>query len=110
MWNRDRTSVLVAVAVAACSSEPTPDGGTKVSAYNICKLEVTQRLEAPASAHWAPTSSVFINDHGEGRFTVTSHVDTQNVYGAHLPLNFVCDLRYQGQGKWAIENVQIAKR
>jgi hypothetical protein len=109
------------VVVACSSSDPAPpppagfvppraDGVTPSSAYFVCKNEVTERLKAPATAKWAPASSAFIKDRGEGRFTVTSHVDSQNVYGALLRSNFVCDLRYQGQGRWDFENVQIAER
>ena len=66
---------------------------------------VKRQLAAPASAEFPPDYSARYL--GDCRHEVVAAVDAQNVFGAKLRARYVATLRYDGDGRWSAERVEI---
>jgi len=70
----------------------------KVEATVECQFAVKARLKAPATAEFGDimkTQMVF----RDGKYTLLSHVDSENGYGANIRQRFLCELVEGAGGK-----------
>ena len=79
----------------------------KGSAAVACQGFVTKRLKSPGSADF-PWSFGEVTNVG-GKFTVRSHVDSQNSYGALLRTNYVCTVEDRGES-WFLVEMDLSER
>lgn len=103
-WIRCVAIVPLGVAVTACESEPvTPMGREakycsslegKRSAAIHSKYVITRMLKSPSTAEFAFIPDEAISYSGNCEFTVVSHVDAQNSFGATLRSNYRIEFRY----------------
>ena len=77
-------------------------------AFGACQNFVSNRLKSPSSAHFAHVwnSTITADGTGDGSYTVVSHVDAQNGFGATLRTSFVCQVRPYGAG-WELKSLDI---
>jgi hypothetical protein len=73
----------------------------------VCEKFVAKRLKAPGSARY-PSRAGSVVAGGGASSTVTSHVDSQNGFGALLRLNYTCKVAWQGGDKWRLQSLNIA--
>lgn len=74
----------------------------EVQAYAACKIFVTERLKAPATAQfpefedvsWSPVQA------RDGRYKIQAWVDAQNSFGALLREKFTCFADKLDDGRW----------
>jgi hypothetical protein len=100
-----------------CSSEPEEATGDdlKYGAFDVCTQFVKERLRSPGSAEFPNEFEddgevVFTNDPADADvWTVTSHVDSQNGFGALLQSDFVCQVRHVDGTQWRLVDLNIAE-
>jgi len=103
-------SSFIVIALVSCMSssndEPRKEHSTS-GASVMSEQFVLEKLKSPGSAKFASIFDQKIDDLGEGRYKVTSYVDSQNGFGALVRTNYVCTLKYVGNDKWQLENLDI---
>jgi len=80
---------------------------SKAEASVMAEEFVKQKLISPGSAKFPWYNENMVKDLGEGRYTYTSYVDSQNSFGALVRSNFTCTVKYSGNDKWTCEDLQI---
>lgn len=103
------TSVLLVAALVAFSSDD--DGGGSggpddIEAYVMCQQFVEDRLKAPATAGFPLSSEATITG-GPSTWTVRSHVDAENSFGAQVRTQFTCRVSYQGNDRWLLDDLTM---
>ena len=81
------------------------DFGSEAGAYAWCQTMVESRLKSPATADF-PWRAVHMLDHGDGRYQMRSHVDSQNSLGATVRSTWICGVEYT-DGKWNLTELTI---
>lgn len=79
-----------------------------VAAFTVCQQYVQQSLKAPGSAKWPGGYSDYTQHLGGGRYRVTAWVDAQNTFGALVRTNFKCEVRWQSDDRWYLENLALS--
>ena len=108
-------AVAAVVAVYGCAArDPCEDRSfNRDAAIFATEGAVKARLRAPASARF-PTNSQGQGAHvrkiGECRFRVSSHVDSQNAFGAMLRSNYLADVVVSPDGTRRVENLSISEQ
>ena len=98
---------LWVLAQMGAAAEPrAPDDAL---AYAMAQVFVSRQLKAPATADYAPMSQATIIDLGDGLYSVTAWVDSENSYGARLRATFTANLRWMGGDDWQLVGVTWAK-
>jgi len=97
-------TVLVAVASLAGSQRKTKTYSA-IDAWVITKQFVEDRLVSPATADFPPYSPDFTEHLGNGRYRVTSYVDSQNRMGGLVRTRFVAIVRWTGGDNWRLESL-----
>lgn len=106
--NRAKSIALLAlisyIVVMAVNHEPSPDRerdtGSATAAVLACQDFVEQSLRAPATAEFPPISEASVSRSGS-EWIVSSHVDSENGFGAFVRTNWTCEARYEGEGRWS---------
>lgn len=83
--------------------DPSTDPGT---ASVMCKDFVEQRLRAPATADfpWIPDDTQYYAQ--QRLWEITSHVDSENGFGALVRTSFVCSVKPDATGdNWTLVNL-----
>lgn len=94
--------------VTGCGGEPKPKKEHSTASASVMAEElVKQKLKSPGSAKFASVYDQQISDLGEGRYRITSYVDSQNSFGALIRTNYVCTVKYAGENKWVLEEFQV---
>lgn len=98
--------VVVAVLVAVISTltrDDSPEGVAKRELSEassivtvICENAVKSRLKSPGSADFPFGHGTAVTSSGPGAYTLASHVDSQNGFGAMLRTHFVCSVSGSG--------------
>jgi hypothetical protein len=81
-----------------------PSSAKKRAAYAACQQFVTQKLKAPATAHFPSFEERFVTD-GAGVFSVYSHVDSQNSFGAQIRTTYRCDVSTDNGEHWNLRGL-----
>lgn len=89
--------------------EPDPDPEEeRIAAVLACEDFVTDRLVAPATAGFPGTwDEEHVQVHVQGRrYTVSSHVDAENGFGAQVRTPFICEVRLSQDGStWRLRDL-----
>jgi hypothetical protein len=93
-----------AITGGRTSSSPS---ARRVDAFVMCNQFVKDRLRSPASADFASVTSAVINQVSGDEWTVQSHVDSQNGFGAMLRTKFTCTLKPAGGDRWQLVDLKI---
>lgn len=108
--------VLVALVVglmiigSLTQGTPTPAAPDRVGAFLVCKQFVTERLRAPTTAKFPNSSDAAVNLVSGGEWTVASHVDSQNGFGAMIRSSFTCTVKPVEGDKWRLVEIKIDGR
>jgi hypothetical protein len=93
--------------------QPTGPGGASQStssqgAFLVCRDFVTQRLKAPKSADFAPMAESIVRSDMNGVYRVSSHVDSQNGFGAMIRTAYACTVEpVKGTNRWTLIRLDI---
>lgn len=89
-------------------NEHNSDGG---SAAQMAEGFVKQRLKAPSTAVFSNfISEDTVTEIGNGKFTVTGWVDSENSFGAKIRSNWKCTLHTADGRTWSGDSVVIDDR
>jgi len=108
--------VLVALVVglviigSLTQGTPTPASPDRVGAFLACKQFVTERLRAPTTAKFPNSSDAVVNLVSGGEWTVASHVDSQNGFGAMIRSTVTCTVKPVEGDKWRLVDIKIDGR
>lgn len=88
----------------ASTADPVEWAGTYAQVY------VTKTLKAPSTADFPVIRSNDVTNLGNGRYKVSSFVDSQNGFGAMIRSNWEVTLTYAGSnaedaGSWTVEKI-----
>jgi hypothetical protein len=86
---------------------PRADKPDDVGAYVFAQNAVTQALKCPSTAQFPSGVSEFVSDQGGGVFTVRAYVDAQNSFGAMVRTRFTARVKYLGNHRWQLEDLQL---
>lgn len=97
----------------AGGSERASADEQKFAAFSVCKDFVKDRLKAPATAKFPDffdrDDEVTVTGFGDGPYTVRSHVDAENGFGALLSTSFSCTVTNTGGGNWRLDDIALAE-
>lgn len=117
-------AAVVALVVTGCGDEATStarDSATtrkvpttlvprELDAFDACKGFVKSQLKAPSTAKfrnfYEKDGEVLVTGTGDGPYTVTSTVDSQNSFGAKLRSSFTCTVTLTGS-TWGLDDISI---
>jgi len=106
-WKSPRTWVfwagvgLVGMFVVASNAEgDRPVPGTDSGAFAACTGYVEEQLRSPSTAQFPKVSDATTTSTEQQDWTIRSHVDAQNAFGAEVRTNWRCDVRYLGRQRW----------
>lgn len=97
------------------SDEPDVDQEVmEVSAFEVCKDFVKDRLKSPGSAtfrnQFEDDGEVVVTGSGRGPYTIVSTVDSDNSFGASIRNTFTCTVTNTGDDMWSLKDINIAQR
>jgi Double zinc ribbon len=108
------SGLLISLSVSVSHFPSTPSRPalpySESTAFYICQQFVEKRLKAPASAKFASYSTDMTIDLGDGKFRVSSYVDSQNGFGAMLRNNYTCTVHWTGGSSWSLDNLDMTSR
>jgi hypothetical protein len=87
--------VVLFVASPGASGDSTDDHSDM--AVVMCEDFVRDSLRAPSTADFASASDATVDQLQPGTYSVTSHVDAQNGFGAMIRTRYACTVRYDGE-------------
>jgi hypothetical protein len=76
-----------------------------IMAFTMSKEFVLRELMSPASADFPWFQRSFAVDLGQGRYRISSYVDSQNSFGAMLRTQYECTLKFTSPDSWALESL-----
>lgn len=97
---------LVVIATNSCESKPKQEH-SKAAASVMAEQFVKDKLKSPGSAKFQSFSDQNITDIGDGRYTIAAWVDSQNSFGALIRTKYICTVKYAGDDKWQLENLEF---
>jgi hypothetical protein len=100
------TLVLAGLLATACS-DLGDSGPDEISAYVMCQDFVEDRLKAPSSADFPQLSDWTAAKTGPDQWRIRSYVDAENSFGATIRSHFVCEVRYVGNDRWRLVNLEF---
>ncbi|MEV0644160.1 hypothetical protein AB0I28_02740 [Phytomonospora sp. NPDC050363] len=80
------------------------DSDSSAMAEIMCEEFVADRLKAPSTADFSGASTVAV---GASTYKVTGAVDAENGFGAMIRVQYVCQVRYDGDDLWTAEYVRL---
>lgn len=110
-------SLLVAMSIftlVSCGDLPDENttnenyikGMYKVTAYSLCKQDVTQKLKAPATAEFeGVTSARMTQSEDQTQWFVRMYVDSQNGFGALVRTKIACTVTPKSPDRGLVESV-----
>ena len=101
--------VLCSGPKPAARATATPDTGDSLEACGWCQVEVKGELKAPASAKFPSCNRASIHKVAESVYEVKSYVDAQNSFGAMVRTGYVCQVKYQGDHLWTLQNLAFGE-
>lgn len=88
------------------NGDDTSYAGENIGASIICKEFLKDRLKAPSTAKFAPTSDQIISSQGNDEYKVISYVDAENSFGAMIRTDYTCIVKYTGNDNWSLLDLQ----
>lgn len=85
----------------------------EVSAFEVCKDFVKDRLKSPGSAtfrnQFEDDGEVVVTGSGRGPYTIVSTVDSENSFGASLRSRFTCTVTNTDGDNWKLNDINIVQ-
>lgn len=107
-------AIVLMLALGGCFlmilTAPRSPEHDEISAWVMCEEFVKKSLRSPSSAEFPTYSNPAVSDHGNGRYIVTSHVDSQNAFGAMLRNAFTCEIQWHDGDRWTLENLALGNQ
>lgn len=85
-------------------------GASKSDALFECQNAVKAKLKSPSSVQFAHYGDSTITEVRDNTFRITSHVDSQNSFGAMMRSDFSCECQYKSKDNWIVSDVKIYNR
>ena len=82
------------------------DKGSNTGAYVVCKDFVEMRLKAPSTAEFSRMYDSDVEKVSGNYWKVESYVDAENSFGAMVRTYFTCEVTYQGDDNWHLEELE----
>lgn len=89
------------------SSGDQSAGHEAVEAYVVCQQFVEDRLKSPSSAEFGGPYSRVTTHNGGGKYTVATHVDSENSFGAMIRNDFVCTVQHTTGDSYRLVNLEF---
>jgi len=102
--------IMILVSLQGGSSNPAADAkGSRYGAYDVCQKFVTMRLRAPGSAKFPSLTADGVSavDLGDGRYSISAYVDSQNGFGALLRMTFACEVNWQSGQSYKLVDLKL---
>jgi len=100
--------VLALLVLSQFYDKETPSiEPTKYAAYVMCQEFVKDRLRAPATADFPVLSEARWSKSDGDRWRFEAHVDAQNAFGAVIRTRFHCVVKYAGENKWQLVELDM---
>jgi hypothetical protein len=104
---------FVALLLGGCTSSYSSGSSSasdkKFEAFDMCKQFVKNRLKSPSTAKFRNffqnDGEVIVTGFGNGPYTVTSSVDSENGFGASLRSTFQCTVTNTDGANWHLDNM-----
>lgn len=97
--------IAVAMTLALALTQSGDDDGSDTAAFTACTQFVEDRLKSPATADFEGMGYATITNTGQA-WTVRSHVDSENGFGATVRTEFVCKMKYTESGDWLLTDLR----
>ena len=91
-------------AIITGGASPPGDAATDTDARFMCRQFVEDRLKAPATADFCNETVTALDG---DRFRVAGSVDSENSFGATLRTEYSCALRYDGDERWTLTDLEL---
>lgn len=91
-----KLTLLLLLALTACSSQPDPHEDRSTMAYIICKDYVKESLKSPSSADMPFLCDNTVADVKTQTYKIASYVDAVNSFNAKLRTTYTAVLHYKG--------------
>jgi len=101
-------AVISIISSLGGDSEPKPEHDEAAAAIRA-QYYVQEQLKSPGSAKFAPGGQQMVLHLGDGRYLVEAWVDSQNSFGALIRTEYSCNLKYIGDDKWELEDLEFVK-
>ena len=122
--NRNTRSLLIGgiavVVVGACvvagafglaggggGSGRVRDEADGVEAYVMCQQFVKDRLRAPGTARFPPSSRADVDGLAGNAWRVRAWVDAENAFGGEVRRRWECVVVYEGGGEWRLDGLEL---
>jgi hypothetical protein len=80
----------------------------KIDAYFMAEQFITKQLKAPSTAKFPYSSDAEISyDETTKDWTIKSYVDAQNSFGAMIRNNYTVKIKYLGDEKWNLIDIEM---
>lgn len=90
------SEVTDSAATAPLAAEPEPTLSRIDAAYEFCITQITDQLQAPATAQFSERTEATGGAINETTFIFTGTVDAENQYGALLRSDWGCEIGWDG--------------
>jgi len=99
---------LMATQETNNKNKPDTEGLNKISAYTMAEQFVQKQLKAPTTAKFPYSNDAEINyDETTKVWTIKSYVDAQNSFGAMIRTTYTAKVKYLGDDKWGLVNIEM---
>jgi hypothetical protein len=102
------------VPTTTTTTPPSINGTGKItvarlSAFDICKQFVSQRLKAPSGAKWRDPIGDQVSYYGDNKdpIRVEASVDSENSFGAKLRSTYQCTVTNTSSDNWHLDDLQL---
>ena len=107
------TAAIPLLALGACS---TPDENTndekhikgmdKATAYSLCKNDIKKKLKSPGTADFqSVVSATIVQSTDKTQWSVRTHVDSENSFGASIRSEIVCTIQPQSPDSGTVQSI-----
>lgn len=94
--------LMSAFSGGGSNSSYTPPEHNEGMAYQIAQTFVERQLKSPSTAEFPRSSSSDVTIKKDYRtYEISSHVDSQNSFGAQVRSDFDITVRFDGDGNWS---------
>lgn len=91
--------VLLILAVVGGSRSGTKG---KSDVCVMCREFVEKQLKAPSTADHQSCNEATLIEVSENHWVFSAYVDAQNSFGAQVRTNYICEIKYAGEGNWQL--------
>ena len=81
-----------------------------INALTLCQHFVTDELKSPGSAKFPTPDNYDVSGPLDNRFVVRSYVDAQNVFGGSVRTNYICTVKWIGEDRWQLQDLEFRGR